>query len=174
MTEQEVIRKIRVVPDFPKKGIMFMDITTALADAECLQWFTNKIVDIYKKCGITKVMGIESRGFIVGAIAAKELGAGFVPIRKKGKLPADVIQENYEKEYGIDTIEIHKDAITPDDVVLIHDDILATGGTIEAAIKLAKKVGVKKIYVNFLLELKELEGTKKIPQDIEVVSLLSC
>ena len=119
-------------------------------------------------------MGIESRGFIVGAIAAKELGAGFVPIRKKGKLPADVIQESYEKEYGIDTIEIHKDAITPDDVVLIHDDILATGGTIEAAIKLAKKVEVKKIYVNFLLELKELEGTKKIPQDIEVVSLLSC
>lgn len=174
MTEQEVIRKIRVVPNFPKKGIIFMDITTALADAECLQWFANKIVDTYKKCGITKVMGIESRGFIVGAIAAKELGAGFVPIRKKGKLPADVIQESYEKEYGIDTIEIHKDAITPDDVVLIHDDILATGGTIGAAIKLAKKVGVKKIYVNFLLELKELEGTKKIPQDIEVVSLLSC
>jgi adenine phosphoribosyltransferase len=108
----------------------------------------------------------------MGPVMATNVGAGFVTLRKPGKLPADTYQESYEKEYGVDTIEIHKDALTPDDVVLIHDDLLATGGTMLAAYNLVKRFGVKKIYINFIVELEDLEGRKLFPEDVEIESLI--
>lgn len=172
MTEQEVKQCIREVPDFPKQGILFYDITTALERPNCLRWFEDGILRHYKGMGVTKVLGIESRGFIVGGIIARGLDAGFVPIRKPGKLPYTTIGESYNKEYGIDTIEIHADAIDKDDVVLIHDDLLATGGTLAAAIRLVRKMGVRKIYVNTLIELDGLNGRSIFDEDIDVFSLL--
>ena len=121
---------------------------------------------------MTKVVGIESRGFIGGSILAFELGAGFVPARKPGKLPADTVRMEYAKEYGTDTIEMHRDAIGPDDIVVIHDDVLATGGTMAAAIKLVKSMNPKKIYVNFIIELAALNGRAALPEDVDVTSLI--
>jgi adenine phosphoribosyltransferase len=172
MTKEQFKSLIRNVPDFPKKGIQFKDITTALKNADCLRWIKNEVVNLYKDKGITQVVGLESRGFIIGPAVAIELGAGFVLARKPGKLPADVISASYNKEYGTDTIQIHRDALSENDIVLIHDDLLATGGSIEGAIQLVKKAGVKKIYVNFLIELNELNGRKTIDEDIEVTSLI--
>lgn len=163
---------IRNVPDFPVKGIQFKDISTLVKDAKALHKVSEYLTDYYKEYGITKVVGIESRGFILGSILAYKLNAGFVLIRKPGKLPADTIEEVYEKEYGFDTIQIHKDALDKDDVVLIHDDLLATGGTSIAACNLIRKTGLKKIYLNYLVELEELNGRNKIPADIEVMTLL--
>ena len=160
MTAQEVKNAIRNVPDFPIPGIQFKDITTALARPECLKWMRDEIVRRYKDLGITQVVGIESRGFILAPAIAMEIGAGFVPIRKHNKLPAETVSVTYAKEYGDDTIQIHKDALSPEDVVLIHDDILATGGSMEAAINLVKKLDVKKIYVNCIIELDGLNGRK--------------
>lgn len=160
MTAEQVKEAIRNVPDFPIKGIQFKDITTALDKPECLVWMRDEIVRRYKDMGITQVVGIESRGFIIAPAVAMEIGAGFVPIRKHNKLPAETVSVTYAKEYGDDTIQIHKDALGPDDIVLIHDDILATGGSMEAAINLVKKLGVKKIYVNCLIELEGLGGRK--------------
>ena len=158
MTAQEVKNAIRNVPDFPIPGIQFKDITTALLKAEYMEWMRDEIVKRYQGLGITKVVGIESRGFIMAPAVAMALGAGFVPIRKHNKLPAETISVTYTKEYGDDTIQIHKDALCADDIVLIHDDILATGGSMEAAIQLVKKLGVKKVYVNCLIELDGLNG----------------
>ena len=172
MTQEQFKSLIRNVPDFPKKGIQFKDITTALKNAECLRWIRDKVTEMYKDKSITQVVGLESRGFIIGPAVAMELGAGFVLARKPGKLPADVISASYNKEYGTDTIQLHRDALTENDVVLIHDDLLATGGSIEGAIRLVRKAGVKKIYVNFLIELSELNGRKNIDSDIEVTSLV--
>ncbi len=160
------------MPDFPKKGILFYDITTALVKPECLRWFEGKIVDYYKGKGITKVLGIESRGFIIGSVVALDLDAGFVPIRKPGKLPYRTMAENYDKEYGVDSIEMHADAVDEKDTVLIHDDLLATGGTLAAAVRLVRNMGVKKIYVNTLIELDELEGRRVFDEDIDVYSLI--
>ena len=125
MTANEVIAAIRNVPDFPIPGIQFKDITTALNKPECLKWMRDEIVNRSKNLGITQVVGIESRGFILAPAIAIELGAGFVPIRKHNKLPAETMSVTYKKEYGEDTIQMHKDALGPADVVLIHDDILA-------------------------------------------------
>ena len=122
---------------------------------------------------MTKVVGIESRGFIGGSILAYELGAGFVPARKPGKLPANTVRKTYAKEYGTDTIEIHADAITPDDVVVIHDDLLATGGTMLAAYELIKSLNPAKIYISFIVELSDLGGPKVMPADVEVTSLIT-
>ena len=158
MTAKEVIAAIRNVPDFPIKGIQFKDITTALSRPDCLVWMRDEIVKCYKDLGITQVVGIESRGFILAPAVAMELGAGFVPIRKPNKLPAETVSVTYQKEYGEDSIQMHKDALKPEDVVLIHDDILATGGSMAAAIELVKKLGVKKIYVNCIIELEGLNG----------------
>ena len=163
---------IRNIPDFPKAGIQFKDITTALKEAECLTWLKEEIVRLYKDKGITQVVGLESRGFIIGPAVAMEIGAGFVPERKPGKLPAQTVEISYNKEYGTDTMQIHKDALTKDDVVLIHDDLLATGGTAAAAIELVKRMGVKKIYANFLIELKDLHGRDLIDKEVEVTSLI--
>ena len=158
MTVEDVKKAIRNVPDFPIKGIQFKDITTALARHDCLCWMKEEIVKRYKNLGITQVVGIESRGFILAPSVAMEIGAGFVPIRKHNKLPAEKVSVTYKKEYGDDTIQVHKDALNENDIVLLHDDILATGGSMEAAINLVKKLGVKKIYVNFIIELEGLHG----------------
>ncbi len=164
--------KIRDVIDFPTKGIVFKDLTTAFKDPRALHIIGWDLSQLYRDKGITKVVGIESRGFIGGSILAFELGAGFVPCRKPGKLPADVIRMEYAKEYGTDTIEMHADAITPDDVVVIHDDVLATGGTMAAAYKLVESMHPKKIYINFIIELEALGGRAALPADAEVTSLI--
>ena len=172
MTAEEVKNAIRNVPDFPIKGIQFKDITTALAKPECLKWMRDEMVDRYKDLGITKVVGIESRGFILAPAVAIEIGAGFVPIRKPGKLPADTVEVSYAKEYGVDVIQMHKDALNKNDIVLIHDDILATGGSMSAAIQLVKKLGVKKIYVNCIIELEGLNGRAFLDGKAESVDCL--
>ena len=171
MTLEEVQKEFREVKDFPKKGIVFIDFTTALKQPECIKTMSDALYDHYKNMGITKVVGIESRGFFMATAICTRLNAGFVPLRKPGKLPAETLSETYNKEYGTDTIEIHKDALTEDDIVLIHDDILATGGTIQAAIKLIRKFNVKRIYLNFIGEIDFLKGIDKIDKEIEVYSL---
>ena len=172
MTADEVKALVRNVPDFPIKGIQFKDITTVLDNPEGLRWMRDEIVKKYKNLGITKIVGIESRGFILAPAVAIELGIGFVPIRKHNKLPAETVSVTYTKEYGDDTIQIHKDGLKPDDVVLIHDDILATGGSMEAAINLVKKLGVKKIYVNCIIELEGLNGREYLKGKAENVDCL--
>ena len=164
---------VRDVVDFPKKGIVFKDLTTVFKDSRALHTIGWELSQIYRDKGVTKVVGIESRGFIGGSILAFELGAGFVPVRKPGKLPADTLQASYDKEYGKDTIEIHRDAITEDDIVVLHDDVLATGGTMAAAIELVKRMNPKKIYVNFIIELGALNGRAALPADVEVTSLIT-
>jgi len=173
MKQEDLIKTIRKVPNFPIPGILFYDVTTLFKDSKALKELSDTMYEMYKDKGITKVVGIESRGFIMGPILATRLGAGFIPIRKPGKLPAETIEESYDKEYGKDTIQIHKDALAEDDVVLIHDDLLATGGTMEAACKLVQKLNPQKIYINFIIELKELGGKKLFSDDIEVESVLS-
>ncbi len=172
MTAEEVKALVRNVPDFPIKGIQFKDITTVLDNPEGLRWMRDEIVKKYKNLGISKVVGIESRGFILAPAVAIELGVGFVPIRKPNKLPAETVSVTYKKEYGDDTIQIHKDALCPNDVVLIHDDILATGGSMDAAIELVKKLGVKKIYVNCLIELIGLHGREYLKGKAEDIYCL--
>ena len=172
MTAEEVKLQIRNIPDFPVKGIQFKDITTALQQPECVRWMRDEMVNLYKDKGITKIVGIESRGFIIAPAVAMELGVPFVPIRKPGKLPAETVEISYQKEYGVDTIQIHKDALSADDVVLLHDDLLATGGTMAAAIELVKKFGVKKVYVNFLIELDFLNGRELLEKGAQVDSLI--
>lgn len=163
---------IRDVPDFPSVGIMFRDLTTMIKNGEALHVMGNALADLYRDKGVTKVVGIESRGFIGGSILADRLGAGFVPARKPGKLPSVTVKASYAKEYGVDTIELHSDAIAPEDVVVIHDDLLATGGTMNACIQLVKSMNPKKIYVNFIVELTELHGRDVLPDDVEVTALL--
>lgn len=165
--------KIRDVQDFPAKGVLFRDLTTAFKDPRALHIIGWDLSQLYRDKGVTKVVGIESRGFIAGSILAFELGAGFVPCRKPGKLPADVIRQEYAKEYGTDVVEIHRDAITPDDIVVIHDDVLATGGTMAAAYKLVKSLNPKKIYINFIVELAALNGRANLPADADVTSLIT-
>ena len=172
MTAEEVKALVRNVPDFPIKGIQFKDITTVLDNPEGLRWMRDEIVKKYKNLGISKVVGIESRGFILAPAVAIELGVGFVPIRKPNKLPAETVSVTYKKEYGNDTIQIHKDALCPNDVVLIHDDILATGGSMDAAIELVKILGVKKIYVNCLIELIGLHGREYLKGKAEDIYCL--
>ena len=173
MTMDYVKSKIRDVQDFPSKGVLFKDLTTAFKDPKALHQIGWDLSQLYREKGVTKVVGIESRGFIGGSIMAFELGAGFVPARKPGKLPADTIKQTYEKEYGTDTIEIHRDAIGPDDIVVLHDDVLATGGTMAAAYNLVKSMNPKKIYINFIIELSALNGRDNLPADAEVTSLIT-
>lgn len=172
MTTSQVKAEIRNIPDFPIPGIQFKDLTTAFINPDCLHWFGDEMYRLYQDKGITKVVGIESRGFIIAPMLADRINAGFVPIRKPGKLPADVVEVSYAKEYGTDTIQMHRDALCADDIVLLHDDLLATGGTMRAAVELAKKFGVKKIYVNFLVELDDLNGRQVFDSDVEVESLI--
>ncbi len=175
MNSKLLLENLRNVPDFPKPGIHFKDVSTLFKNPKCLKEMTDELVRIYKNKGITKVVGIESRGFVMGAILAEKLGVGFVMCRKPGKLPAETRKATYLKEYGYDTIEIHTDAITPDDVVLIHDDLLATGGSMQAAYELVQHFGPKKTYINFLIELKMegLEGRKFLGKDHDITTLLT-
>lgn len=154
--------KIRYIQDFPKKGILFRDITPLLEDPKALKAIIKEFANIYKDKGIQKVAGVESRGFIFGAPLAIALGAGFVPIRKAGKLPAETIGEEYALEYGTNRIEIHKDAIQKGERVLLVDDLLATGGTMEACGKLVRALGGKISGIAFVIELKELSGRKRL------------
>ena len=172
MTIEDLKLLVRDVPDFPKKGILFKDITTMLKDKEGLRLASQLLTERYIDRGITKVVGIESRGFIMGPIIAEKIGAGFVPMRKPGKLPADTVSESYSKEYGVDTIEVHVDALNENDVVLLHDDLLATGGTMYAAYLLAKRFNPKKIYVSFIAELEFLKGRELFPADVEIDALI--
>jgi adenine phosphoribosyltransferase len=162
MNIEQVIASIRNVPDFPKPGIMFKDITTAMKDAEVLHFIVDELYDYYKDKGITKVVGVESRGFVLGSILAYKLSAGFVLLRKPGKLPADTYRVEYDLEYGQDALEIHKDSIEPGDVVLLHDDLLATGGSASAALQLLHHFSIKFTYVSFLIELEFLNGRSKL------------
>jgi len=153
---------IRSIRDFPIKGIMFRDITTLLKDPVAVKDTLNQLLFFVKDQRIDKVVGIESRGFIFGAMLANELKAGFVPVRKPGKLPAEKESQTYQLEYGLDKIEIHKDAISNGDKVLIHDDLLATGGTAEAACKLIEKLGGDVVQISFIIELAFLNGREKL------------
>ena len=169
-----LMQHLRCIPDWPKKGVNFRDVTTLFKNAACLKEINKEMFDLYKDKGITKIVGIESRGFVMSSALAIELGAGVVLCRKPGKLPCDTVQESYAKEYGKDTIEIHKDAISEDDVVLLHDDLLATGGTLKAACNLVKKFHPKKVYCNFIIELinEGLNGREGFDDDIEITSLI--
>ena len=172
MNKETLRKNLREIPDFPKPGILFYDVTTLFKNSECLTGLIDELYEMYKDKGITKVIGIESRGFILDGALAARLGAGFIMARKPGKLPAEVIEETYEKEYGTDTIQLHKDAISEDDVVLLHDDLLATGGTMAATHRLVKKAGAKETYINFVIELKDLKGRKAFPSDVDVTTIL--
>lgn len=174
MNNEILIKHLRNVPDFPIPGIQFKDVSTLYKSSRCMRIMVNELYDLYKDKGITKVVGIESRGFVVGAALAYKLGAGFVMARKPGKLPADTLKESYMKEYGKDTIEIHSDAITEKDVVLIHDDLLATGGSMLAAYNLVSKFHPRKTYINFIIELtiEGLNGRALFPDDIDITTLL--
>ena len=152
---------IREIPDYPEKGVSFKDITTLLKDSKAFNEVVDLVHENFKNKGITKIVSLESRGFIVGGAVAYLLKAGFVPVRKKGKLPAETIEESYELEYGSDTIQMHSDALSEDDVVLIHDDLLATGGTALAALNLVEKMNVKKVYFSFICDLKFIANGKK-------------
>ena len=153
---------IRTIPDFPKKGIMFRDITTVLQDKDGLQLAIDSMQNNLKNIDFDVVVGAESRGFIFGMPIAYNMKKSFVPIRKKGKLPADTIEESYDLEYGQATLEMHKDAIKPGQKVVIVDDLIATGGTAEAMIKLVEKLGGEVVQLNFLIELSDLNGRKKL------------
>ena len=168
-------RHLRSIPDFPKQGIDFRDVTTLFKDARCIHIMEEELYNRYKDKGITKVVGIESRGFVMGAILASRLGAGFVMCRKPGKLPAETVSQTFSKEYGTDTIEIHKDSIEKDDIVLIHDDLLATGGTIKAAWELVKKFAPKQVYMNFIIEIRDegCTGRENIGEGVDISTLLS-
>lgn len=154
-------KEIREIPDYPKRGISFKDITTLFKNKDAVKYVTDKIADNFEGKGITKVVGLEARGFVFGGTVANKLDAGFVPVRKKGKLPCKVISETYELEYGTDTVEMHVDALNKNDIVLIHDDLLATGGTAYAALRLVQKCGVKNIYFSFICDLEFIDTPKK-------------
>lgn len=159
---KDVSSVIRDVPDFPKPGIMFKDITPVLQSPKLLSEVSYFFVHQNMGLNATKIVSIESRGFIFGSILANELHAGFVPVRKKGKLPADVISVSYDLEYGQSVLEIHKDSIKPGDRVIIHDDVLATGGTVDATIQLVEKLGGIVVNVCFLIELSFLNGRERL------------
>ena len=173
MNNKKLLENLRCIPDFPQKGINFRDVTTLFKDPECLKIMVDELYELYKDKGVTKIVGIESRGFVLSSALAIRLGAGVVLCRKPGKLPAETVQESYTKEYGTDTIEIHKDAITENDVVLLHDDLLATGGTMRAAYNLVQKFHPKKTYVNFIIELvhENLNGRSNFDEDTDITSL---
>lgn len=172
MSIEKVKDKIRAVKDFPKEGIIFRDITTALKEPEVLKLMVDYLCDQFEGTKIDYIAGIESRGFIFGMPMAYKLNAGFIPVRKPNKLPAETISQEYSLEYGTDKIEIHADAIEKGANVLIVDDLLATGGTAEAACKLIRKTGGNLVGIAFLIELEALKGRDKFDENLKVVSML--
>ena len=175
MNKEIIIENLRCIPDFPKKGINFRDVTTLYQNAECLKSMTEDIYNLYKDKGITKVVGIESRGFVMASAVAPKLNAGVVLARKPGKLPATVIKESFSKEYGVDTVEMHLDSINENDIVLIHDDLLATGGTALATLKLVKHFKPKAVYINFIIEITDegLHGRDVFDGLVDVTALVT-
>ena len=174
MNTKLLIDNLRCVPDFPKKGINFRDVTTLYKNAECMKEMLDEMERLYKDKGITKIVGVESRGFVMASGLAGRLGCGVVLARKPGKLPATVIKESFSKEYGVDTVEMHLDSIDQNDVVLIHDDLLATGGTAKATYKLVEHFHPKKVYMNFIIEITDegLHG-RDLFEGIELTTLLT-
>lgn len=174
MNKKVLLDNLRCIPDFPKKGINFRDVTTLYKNAECVKIMLDELERIYKDKGITKIVGIESRGFVMASALAGRLGCGIVLARKPGKLPATVVKESFSKEYGVDTVEMHVDSIEENDVVLIHDDLLATGGTAMAVYKLVKLFNPKKIYMNFIIEITDegLHG-REVFKGIDLTTLVT-
>ena len=174
MNKQLLIDNLRCVPDFPKKGINFRDVTTLYKSAECMKEMLDEMELLYKDKGITKIVGVESRGFVMASALAGRLGCGVVLARKPGKLPATVIKESFSKEYGVDTVEMHLDSIDAEDVILIHDDLLATGGTAKATYKLVEHFHPKKVYMNFIIEITDegLHG-RDLFDGIELTTLIT-
>ena len=174
MNNKVLLDNLRAIPDFPKKGINFRDVTTLYKNAECMQIMLDEMYELYKDKGITKIVGVESRGFVMAAALAARLKAGVVLARKPGKLPATVIKESFSKEYGVDTVEMHLDSIDENDIVLIHDDLLATGGTAKAVYKLVKHMNPKQIYMNFIIEIRDegLHGRDLFEGIVDVTTLM--
>jgi adenine phosphoribosyltransferase len=173
MNNKVLLDNLRCIPDFPKKGINFRDVTTLYKNAECMKIMLDELEALYKDKGITKIVGVESRGFVMASALAGRLGCGIVLARKPGKLPATVIKESFSKEYGVDTVEMHIDSINENDVVLIHDDLLATGGTAKAVYKLVEHFHPKKVYMNFIIEITDegLHG-RDLFKDIDLTTLM--
>ncbi|HLS12013.1 MAG TPA: adenine phosphoribosyltransferase [Flavobacteriaceae bacterium] len=163
---------IRNIPDFPKKGVQYKDITPLLLDPKVMEATLDALLKPLAGQKIDKVVGVEARGFLFGILLAKELNAGFVPIRKPGKLPYDTISATYDLEYGTDSIQVHTDAILPGEKVLMHDDVLATGGTASAACSLIERLGGEIVACNFILELKDLKGREKL-KEFDIRTLVS-
>ena len=172
-TLQLVKDKIRNIKDFPIEGIVFRDITTAIKDKDALREMINFLTEKFINKGIDYVAVVESRGFIFGSALACNIGAGCILVRKPGKLPAETISEEYALEYGTDKLEIHKDAIEKGKKVIVIDDLLATGGTVNAACKLLRKAGADVLAAAFIIELTDLNGRKNLPHDIDVVSMIT-
>jgi adenine phosphoribosyltransferase len=160
--KQTLVNSIRNIPDYPKRGVMFRDITTLLGNARAFRRAVDELVHPYAGGKVDKIAGIEARGFIIGGAMAHQLSAGFVPIRKKGKLPHDTVRIAYSLEYGLDEMEMHRDAIVPGEKVLLVDDLIATGGTAEAAVKLLQQLGADIVAACFVIDLPELGGRKKL------------
>lgn len=175
MNNKTLLENLRVIPDFPKPGIQFQDVSTLFNNNECLRIMRDEVVEKYRDKGITKIVGIESRGFLLASAVALELGAGVVMCRKPGKLPGNTVSLSYKKEYGEDTICMISDSISEDDVVLIHDDLLATGGSMRAAYDLVQMFHPKKTFINFIIELKieGLHGRDAFDPETEITSLLT-
>lgn len=167
----DLLGAIRTVPNFPKPGIMFRDITTLLKDKEAFARAVDILVERYAGKNVDKVVCVESRGYILGAVLASRLHAGFVPVRKPGKLPAKTIREEYQLEYGVDALELHTDAITKGERVIVHDDLLATGGTMAATCRLIERLGGQIVGVSFLIELEFLNGREKL-SGVDIFSIL--
>ncbi len=174
MNNETLMKNLRCIPDFPKKGINFRDVTTLYKNAECMKIMLDEMYEIYKDKGITKIVGIESRGFVMAGALAGRLGCGVVLARKPGKLPSTVIKESFSKEYGVDTVEMHLDSLDSNDVVLIHDDLLATGGTAKAVYKLVQHFNPKKVYMNFIIEITDegLHG-RDLFKDVDLTTLMT-
>ena len=160
--EQTLISSIRNIPDYPKPGVMFRDITTLLGDARAFRRSIDELVHPYAGSKIDKIAGIEARGFILGGAMAHQMSSGFVPIRKKGKLPHETVRIAYSLEYGLDEMEMHKDAVAPGEKVILVDDLIATGGTAEAAVKLLRQIGADIVAACFVIDLPDLGGRKKL------------
>jgi len=158
-------KRIQTIPNWPKQGVMFRDFTSLIKDPQGLQDLTNEMIKRYKEMDIDYIVGIESRGFIHGAILAQQLGIGFIPIRKKGKLPPVTVAQEYSLEYGTDVIEIREEALNKGDKVLLVDDLIATGGTAVAAVKLLKKVGADIVECSFIIDLPDLGGKEKLEKE---------
>jgi adenine phosphoribosyltransferase len=160
--QSELISAIRSIPDYPKPGVMFRDITTLLGNPRAFRRAIDELVHPYAGTKVDKIAGIEARGFILGGAIAHQLSAGFIPIRKKGKLPHDTVRIAYSLEYGVDEMEMHRDAVAPGDKVILVDDLIATGGTAEGAAKLLKQMGADIVAACFIIDLPELGGRKKL------------